>query len=35
MFGGLLCFLYNLWMTVRGANSSEPAVSTSVAALGG
>ena len=34
MFGGLLCFLYNLWMTVRGAPSAEPTVSTSVAALG-
>jgi cytochrome c oxidase cbb3-type subunit 1 len=35
MFGGQLCFLYNLWMTVRGAPSTEPTVSTSVAALGG
>jgi cbb3-type cytochrome oxidase subunit 1 len=34
MFGGLLCFLYNLWMTARGARSSESPVLTSVAALG-
>jgi hypothetical protein len=34
MFGGLLCFLYNLWMTVRGAPSDESTISTSVAALG-
>jgi cytochrome c oxidase cbb3-type subunit 1 len=35
MFGGLLCFLYNLWMTLRGAPAEEQTVSTSVAALGG
>src|SRR6185369_279026 len=35
MFGGLLCFLYNLWMTWRGAPAEEQTVSTSVAALGG
>ena len=35
MFAGLLCFLYNLCMTIRGATEPEPTVSTSVAALGG
>jgi len=34
MFGGLLCFLYNLWMTARGASSIEPTVSTQIAPLG-
>jgi cytochrome c oxidase cbb3-type subunit 1 len=34
MFAGLICFLYNLWMTARGATSAEPTTSTSVAALG-
>jgi cytochrome c oxidase cbb3-type subunit 1 len=35
MFGGYLCFLYNLWMTLRGVTSREPTIATSVAALGG
>jgi len=34
MFGGLVCFLYNLWMTARGAASAVPATSISFAALG-
>jgi cytochrome c oxidase cbb3-type subunit 1 len=34
MFGGLLCFLYNLWMTTRGATTPAPETSTSVAVLG-
>jgi cytochrome c oxidase cbb3-type subunit 1 len=34
MFGGLLCFLYNLWMTARGKTAAEPEMSTSLAALG-
>ena len=34
MFGGLLCFLYNLWMTVRGAAAAEPDIAPSTAALG-
>jgi cytochrome c oxidase cbb3-type subunit I len=30
MFAGLLCFLYNLWMTARGAVSSEPTTAVSM-----
>ena len=34
MFSGVLCFLYNLWMTARGATSPAPETATSVRALG-
>jgi cytochrome c oxidase cbb3-type subunit 1 len=34
MFAGLLCFLYNIWMTARGATSTDSTTAVSMAPVG-